>query len=294
MNIFLKPGLLLLAAMWVGGGAAPPDRVWRGGSMPAGPGRCDLKIVSWNIERGEQWTAVAAFLEKLTPAVVLLQEVDMNARRTGNTNVAEQLASRLGLNYLFAAEFEELGQGARGKQAYHGQAILTSLPASSERIIRFGSQTGFWRPRWYLPNWAIAQRRTGGRIALVAELGSGPNRLVVYDVHLESRGGEEIRLRQIQEVIADTRRYPGDMPVLVAGDLNTRKNNSPAVGALLQAGFRKAAGQESTTMDGKALDWIFVRGPLSFTESTVYRDVRASDHYPLAVRIRYETQACRR
>jgi hypothetical protein len=34
----------------------------------------------------------------------------------------------LRMPYLFAAEFEELGQSSRDSPAYHGQAILTSWP----------------------------------------------------------------------------------------------------------------------------------------------------------------------
>jgi endonuclease/exonuclease/phosphatase family metal-dependent hydrolase len=106
--------------------------------------------------------------------------------------------------YLFAAEFEELGQGGRDSPAYHGQAILTPLAASSPRIIRFAHQTGFWRPRWYLANWSLFQRRTGGRLALVAEVEIAGRRLVIYNAHLESRGSEELRKLQIVEILADT------------------------------------------------------------------------------------------
>jgi len=217
----------------------------------------------------------------------------MNARRSGNLNIAEHLALRLGLNYLFAAEFEEIGQRVEGKPAYHGQAILTALPVSAARIIHFRNQTNAWRPRWYLPNWAIFQRRTGGRLALAVEVGTGQSRLVVYNVHLESRGPEELRLQQIEDVIADTQRYSSDAPMLVAGDLNTRETDSPVLKALLKAGFRLAVGKEITTTRGAALDWIFVRGPVSFKNGTVHRQVQASDHFPLTVQIKLETPECR-
>jgi endonuclease/exonuclease/phosphatase family metal-dependent hydrolase len=137
--------------------------------------------------------------------------------------------------YLFAAEFEELGQGSHDAPAYHGQAILTSLAASSPRIIRFEHQTGFWRPRSYLPNWRVFQRRTGGRLALVVEVEVAGRRLVVYDAHLESRGSEQLRKAQIEEIIADSRRYPADTPILIAGDFNTQRTSTPAIAALLDA-----------------------------------------------------------
>ncbi|MBN1566642.1 MAG: endonuclease/exonuclease/phosphatase family protein [Acidobacteria bacterium] len=288
----LKSSLLLPIAMIIQGSMLP-DRLWQGGPPPAAKLACELKIVSWNIERGEKLSDVAAALKQMNPSIALLQECDMNARRTDNKNIAEELALQLGLHYLFAAEFEELGQGVRGRPAYHGQALLTALPFSSVRIIRFQEQTKHWQPRWYLPNWAVFQRRFGGRLALVMELGTGPHRLVAYNVHLESRGGEERRLRQIEEVIADARRYASDTPILIAGDLNTRQANPSAVNALLKAGFRKAAGQEITTTHGTALDWIFVRGPLSYQNAEVHRQVRASDHFPLSVQLRFQTPDCR-
>jgi endonuclease/exonuclease/phosphatase family metal-dependent hydrolase len=292
MPTFLKAGLVFLVCISAFSDE-PTDRIWEGGSALVAQASCALTILSWNIERGEQLQELLSTLQQLSPAVALIQECDMNARRTGNRNIAEKLSRQLGLNYLFAAEFVELGQSVGGMPAYHGQAILTALPSSSTRVIRFRTQTNEWQPRWYLPNWGIFQRRSGGRIALVTELGRDPQRMVVYNVHLESRGGEEIRLRQIEDVIADMQRYSTDTPILLAGDLNTRQPESPAVVALFKAGFRKAVGEEITTKRGAALDWIFVRGPLSFTNGAIHWNVRASDHFPLTVQVRHERPECR-
>jgi endonuclease/exonuclease/phosphatase family metal-dependent hydrolase len=248
--------------------------------------------MTWNIERGQQLDVVATVLKQEAPTVALLQEVDLNASRTGRKHVAEELARRLAVNYRFAAEFEELGQGSSRDPAYHGQAILTALRVSSERFIRFRDQSGYWRPRWFLPNWAMLQRRVGGRLALVIEVGAAPHPFVLYNVHLESRESESLRLRQIDEVIADAQRYPATTPVILAGDLNTRGASPPAIASLLRAGFRQAAGNEVTTTHGTAIDWIFVRGAVHFSEGFVHRDIRASDHYPLTVQIKLEPPAC--
>ena len=287
MRRCLSAALSVLAVCVLHAGP-PPDRVWEGGAASSLPATSSLKVVSWNIERGLQLESVKAVLREHSPALALLQEVDRDARRTGRRNIPEELARDLGLAYLFAAEFEELGQGSRDAPAYHGQAILTALPVSSTRIIRFTRQTGYWQPRWFLPNWAVFQRRTGGRLTLAAEVQTAQQRLVIYNVHLESRGPEDLRLSQIEEVLADSRRYPDGTPILIAGDLNTRKPSSSAIAALLKAGFRKAVGDEVTTIRGAALDWIFVRGPVSFEEGAIHRDVRASDHFPLSVRIRLD------
>jgi endonuclease/exonuclease/phosphatase family metal-dependent hydrolase len=246
----------------------------------------DLNLLTWNIERGEQFPAVAEAVRQLKPQVALLQEVDRNARRSGFRDVGAELARPLRLNHVWSEEFQELGQGRHGAPAWQGQALLSSLPIVSMRVLRFSRQTDYWQPRWYLPNWAIFQRREGGRIAQVVELRAGTQRLAVYNVHLESHGSEELRLGQIQELIADARRYPDDTPIVVGGDLNVRVPSPPAIAALLGAGFRTAAGGEITTTHGTALDWILVRGPVQAADAVIHRDVRASDHFPVTVRIR--------
>lgn len=271
----------------------PLERIGRGGAAPAGGMECAFDALSWNIERGENLPGVARFLQERKPALALLQEVDLDASRSGRVAVADVLASRLGAHSLFAPEFEELGQGSGGRPAWHGQAVLTRLPVASARMLRFGAQSGFWRPRWYLPNWSVMQRRRGGRNTLALELGTGGRRLAVYNVHLESRGPETLRLRQMEEVIADLGRHPADTPLLVAGDLNTREDDSPVVRALLDAGFRTAAGGEVTTRRGAALDWVFVRGPVEAEGAVVHRDEGASDHYPITFRLRLTVPECR-
>jgi endonuclease/exonuclease/phosphatase family metal-dependent hydrolase len=261
--------------------------VWEGGAATRAAAKdSSLKILTWNIERGLRLDSVTAALKQYSPDVALIQEVDWNARRTGSRNVAAELAQSLGMSYRFAAEFVELSQGKPDTPAYHGQATLAALPASGVRAIRFKDQTGYWKPRWFIPGWGIFQRREGGRLALVAELDVAGSRLVAYNVHLESRLSEDLRLRQIKEVLDDTLKYPPNTPMLIAGDLNTRVDSAPAIGALLAAGFRRAVGGKVTTIRGLPLDWVFVRGPVSFTEGTIHNDMRASDHFPLTVRIR--------
>ncbi len=275
----------LIVAAALAQAANPYDRILQGGSAAAISDHRDPKLVCWNIERGLELPEIEAALKKMRPAIALLQEVDLNARRTGKVHVAERLAQSLGMKYIYAVEFEELGQGGRKNPAYQGQALLSALPATSARILRFRNQSGFWKPRWYLPNWAMFQRREGGRLALAAEIAVGSQRLVVYNVHLESRGGEELRLRQIEEVISDAGRYGAETPILIAGDFNTQSTDSPVFQALFRSGFRKAVGQEITTDRGKALDWIFERGRIRLANGKIHREVSASDHFPLSVEI---------
>jgi endonuclease/exonuclease/phosphatase family metal-dependent hydrolase len=193
------------------------------------------------------------------------------------------------MNYAFAPEFEELSQGTEEGSAYHGQATLTSLPIRSSRILRFQHQSGFWKPNALLiSSFPLLQRREGGRIALVTELDNGGKTLVVYNLHLESRGSEHGRLLQLNEVLADAERYPPETVVIVAGDLNTKIRTSPVIPRLREAGYRSAFGDRKvrTHIIVGALDWIFARGPIQFDDPQVLRDAHASDHFPISVEVK--------
>ena len=41
-----------------------------------------MRVVNWNIERGRQLPAIVDFLESQNADLLILQEVDLNARRT--------------------------------------------------------------------------------------------------------------------------------------------------------------------------------------------------------------------
>ena len=109
-------------------------------------------MVDWNIDRGLQLDGVIAFLASTKADLILLQEVDLNARRTRQLNVAREIAQKLRMNYIFGRGFQELTQGSEASPAFHGQATLSPWPLSNPRILRFRRQSNFWRPRWFLPD----------------------------------------------------------------------------------------------------------------------------------------------
>ena len=130
-------------------------------------------------------------------------------------------------------------------------------------------------------------------MGFVVEIEIVSKRLIAYNVHLESRGSEELRLLQVREIIADIQQYSLETPIIVAGDFNNRQQDAPAIKAMLEAGFRRAAGREVTSIHGTNLDWIFVRGSLDLREGRVYQQVRASDHFPISAQIVSELPDCR-
>jgi endonuclease/exonuclease/phosphatase family metal-dependent hydrolase len=249
-----------------------------------------IRVVNWNINRGLRLQKVIEFLASAKADVFLLQESDLNARRTHHLNVAKEIAQKLRMNYVFGREFQELTQGSRASPAYHGQATLSRWPLSNSRILRFHKQSNFWRPRWFLPEVQPFQERIGGRLALVCETAIAGKSLVTYNLHLESKGDDALRCSQIAETLEDARRYDMSTPIVLAGDLNLDVSREPASTAITQTQFLDAfANQHVPTTPGsflepgRTIDWIFTRGPIRASQPQVGRSVSASDHYPLSI-----------
>ena len=293
--MFRKTGPFLALSFALAGAADSPmktplDTIRAGSYSRSASSRKEAKLLNWNIDRGKHLEGILTVIRDQKPDLCVFQEVDLGARRTQGMDVAEELAKTVGMNYAFAAEFEELSQGTGEGSAYHGQATLTTMPIRSSRILRFAHQSGFWKPSPLLiSKLPLLQRREGGRIALVTELDNGGRTLVVYNLHLESRGSEHGRLLQLEEVLADAERYPKDTAVIVAGDLNTKIRTSPVIPRLRQAGYRSAFGDRKvrTHIIIGDLDWIFARGPIEFEDARVIRGAHASDHFPISAEARF-------
>lgn len=250
-----------------------------------------IRIVSWNINRGLQLNEILDFLTNASADLIFLQEVDFNARRTHHRNVAREIAQALEMNYVFGCEFEELTQGNHNSPAYHGQATLSRLPIAESRILRFRRQSGFWRPRWYVPAIPKFQRRLGARMALVSHVACFPKHVVAYNVHLESRGDDTLRCSQLTEILDDTHQYGAETPLVIAGDFNFDLSREPAAStmtrALFNSPFKNGNVRPTTTRSrlgrGRVIDWIVTRGPLGCAEADLNHSICASDHYPLSL-----------
>ena len=229
-----------------------------------------LSVVTWNIERGVKFDAIASMLLDLDADVVLLQEVDRFCGRSGNRDVARDLAVELRMNYVVAGEFQEIGEGARGKPCLSGQAILSRMPIDEARTIQFEDQASL---KWRLNP---AQPRRGGRIALRASTGGA----IFYSVHLESGSDEWRRENQVRDIVWDV--PAGLDPVVIGGDFNNVGDASSS----MFAGLRAAGFGNAMTPDGVArqaarrpIDWIFTRRIAATAE--VIHAPDASDHDPV-------------
>ena len=253
-----------------------------------------IRLVSWNVNRGLHLKRIIEFLADSSADLILLQETDINARRTHRRNIPREIAKALQMNYIFGREFEELAQGSEASPAYHGQTTLSRLPLSSPRIVRFKHQSTFWRPRWFIPRMQTFQRRLGGRMALICEITVQGRKLALYNVHLESRGHDELRLDQLSETLNEIKKNPAGTPVLLAGDFNFDLSRGPA--ATLIAGMRfdnpfasfggRKTVPNSSPFKATAIDWILTSGALSASEPRIQEPTAASDHFPLSVELR--------
>ncbi len=253
-----------------------------------------IRVVSWNIDRGLKLSGVIDFLAGAKADIILLQEADLNARRTHHVNVAKEIAQKLEMNYVFGREFQELTQGSKTSPAYHGQATLSRWPLSNFRIIRFQKQSHFWRPHWFLPEVAPFQERLGGRLALASSVNIVGKTITTYNLHLESRGDNPLRCSQLDEVLDDTMRYSCNTPLLLAGDFNLDVSQTPAATSISRAQFQDAfANQHVPTTpgsfleQGRTIDWIFTKGRIRVSQPQVHRSVSASDHYPLSIKLAF-------
>ena len=261
-------------------------------TFPAGV----LRIVSWNVNRGYRIEEITNYLQAARADLILLQETDWNANRTRNRKVAHEIAEKLGMNYAFGCEFQELSQGSPASLAYHGQATLARWPVSNPRMLRFSRQSSFWRPRWYIPMWNVFQRRLGSRMALVSEVSVAQRRLVTYNLHLESRGDDELRLQQLKEVLGDTRQYEHDADIVVAGDFNfdlRQPRASEAIAAVhFDNPFAHIRGTSTAARPrlrhARSIDFMLTRGSLQACNPMIVDSVKASDHFPLAMVLRLE------
>ena len=253
-----------------------------------------IRVVDWNIDRGLRLSGVIDFLASARADIILLQESDLNARRTHYLNIAKEISQKLEMNYVFGREFQELTQGSRASPAYHGQATLSRWPLSNPRILRFQKQSHFWRPHWFVPEIEPFQERLGGRMALVTEANVAGTAVTTYNLHLESKGDNRLRCSQLAEALDDARRYDSNAPIILAGDFNLDASEEVPAGILHRAQFRDAfLNQHARTTPnsflehGRIIDWIFARGPLRSSQPQVHRSITASDHYPLSLKLSF-------
>src|SRR6185436_10422348 len=188
----------------------------------AGPARKRaLRAVAWNVQRG-------ARLDELRRAVVappfadadvlLLSEVDVGLGRSGNRNVARELAEALGMSYAFGVSYlaltDDFGDDAGGLEntlALSGAAILSRFPIGRVENVDLPAI----RDKFH-----SSEKRLGKKRALLAGITLPDGPLAVAACHLDSTASPAQRARQLGGILDSVERS-GVARALVGGDFNT-------------------------------------------------------------------------
>ncbi|GAB4557552.1 MAG: hypothetical protein Tsb0020_01780 [Haliangiales bacterium] len=215
----------------------------------ARPQRSFLRVGAWNIERGRRLPGIRAYLQA-TPLLrdadlLLLNEVDVGMARSGNRDVAAELAAALGFEYVFGNSYLCLSRGNQRDGApeednhigLHGNAILSRFPIRrAENFSVTISKDKF----------ESSEKRLGHKKALWAEIDTPLGSLPVCTLHLDSGASPAQRAAQLADVLAllDARIFAsesGERPprCLIGGDFNTTTYDNKSVPRLLWNTFRK-------------------------------------------------------
>jgi endonuclease/exonuclease/phosphatase family metal-dependent hydrolase len=231
-----------------------------------------IRVASYNIRVGgmgmdgkRDLARTAGVLRALKPDIVLLQEVDLNAKRSGKVDVPKVLADALGMRSYF-------GEAMPFQGGSYGCAVLTRLPAGQGGVatLRF---TGGSEPRVAL---AVPLRVSEG----------GPEFLAV-STHLDFRSAKEVEphARQLADFLAADPR-----PSVLGGDFNFEPG-SPVIAAL-DARLRRVpfSGPDATfpsDKPSKRIDHFFVHPAARFDirECRVVPEPVASDHAPILLEV---------
>jgi endonuclease/exonuclease/phosphatase family metal-dependent hydrolase len=205
---------------------------------PSDPAR--VRAVHWNLEHGNEYARIEQALlthDALRDAdLVLLNEVDLGMARSGNRDVAADLARALGLHGVFGALFLELTPGRdddlrlaarrENQESLFGVAILSRWPVTAARLVDLPSPEDIQFD---------LERMVGRHVGLVAEVARPGAPFVAVSAHLEvhrTRARRAAQVRVLAEALRDETR-----PVVLAGDFNSHTFDrglwhAPLAGAL--------------------------------------------------------------
>jgi endonuclease/exonuclease/phosphatase family metal-dependent hydrolase len=224
-----------------------------------------LRIVTWNIHHARGLDKrvdvgrIADELRALDADLVLLQEVDVGARRSAGADIPSELAARLEMHAAFEKNIDYQG-------GEYGNAILSRWPVVTRENLHYA----MLRP---------GERR--GLLTVSVDAPDGP--LAIGCTHIDAREDDAERLQNVGEILATV--AARDL-LAVGGDFNDLPESrvhgalcGPLLDCWVEAGAR--AGGETYPADAprKRIDWL-LRSPDCGWRTELARVVRtaASDH----------------
>jgi endonuclease/exonuclease/phosphatase family metal-dependent hydrolase len=200
---------------------------------PGAPRAGQVRAAAWNIQRGTRYGAILGALRDdpvLREAdLVLLSEIDCGLGRSGNRNVARELAEALGRSYVFAPSYltlqDDWGEnraGAANTTALAGTAILSRLPIRRAENVDMPALRD---------KFSSSERRLGNKRALLVEVDTHAGPLLVGACHLDSNASPRQRAQQLAALLD---RMPGGAPAMVGGDFNSSTHDLSSAAASLR------------------------------------------------------------
>ncbi len=180
-----------------------------------------VRVLTYNIHHGEgtdglfELSRVAALIAAASPDLVALQEVDRGTARAGGVDQLAELERLTGMHGLFGKAMDFDG-GA------YGVAVLTRQP-----VVRAVNRA--------LPEQADREPRT----ALTVDVRMNPDGPLVHftSTHLDQWRDQAHRLAQAT-FLNDMLDMGGDMPGILAGDMNSRPGTDVMQVLAARAGLR--------------------------------------------------------
>jgi len=159
--------------------------------------------------------------------VLILNEVDKGMARSGNCNVAAELAEALGFEYVFGNHYLCLDYGdprdgvhnVPNQVGLHGNAILSRYPITRANVFSLSITKD---------KFLSSEKRLGHKKGLWAEIDSPLGIIPVVAVHLDPYASPSQRGAQMLDVMQVVKRE-GFTAALLGGDLNTTTNNLRAL-----------------------------------------------------------------
>jgi endonuclease/exonuclease/phosphatase family metal-dependent hydrolase len=203
-----------------------------------------LRAAQWNLERGVRFPQILETLrsdEALKWAdIILINEADVGMSRSGNFDIARELATSLGMHMIFGAAHLELtgnnpDAAGENQESLQGNAVLTRYPIREARIIAL--------PNCFEP-YEFQEKRYGRRNCVWASLAVGERVWWVGSTHLEVRNTPRCRALQMRRIIEQ---LPGENhePHLLGGDFNSNTFSRGTQWRTLAAAWRLAMNSPS-------------------------------------------------
>lgn len=228
-----------------------------------------LTIMSYNIHHANPPSkagvididAIAAVINKQKPDVVMLQEVDVNTKRSG-MNEAVTLAEKTKMNCYFAKAIDHDGGD-------YGVAILSRYPLSGGATHKLPTAAG-----------------TNGepRVLATATIELNNKKITIACTHMDAQRNDTNRLLQINAITDILQKETN--PVILAGDLNAAPGG--AVINILDQHFTRTCTEGCgftipQIKPTKTIDFIAYKPSNSFAvqSHTVIDEQYASDHLPI-------------